>query len=206
MSMFEWIKRLNPTSAPSSTPTTPPTMPAIGAPKSTSPAPAPPTPSSARQQTSEQGVALIKEFEGCKLTSYPDVVGVWTIGFGTTRIKGKPVTKGMTCTQQEAENYLREDLHQFEQTVNSVLSQPIPPYQFDACVCLTYNIGSSGFLGSTICRKLKSGNTSLVTEQNFVAWNKVRDSRGILVESKGLTRRRKAEYHLFSTGAVKTQF
>lgn len=157
-------------------------------------------------QTSDAGISLIKEFEGCKLTSYLDVVGVWTIGFGTTRIKGKPVTKGMTCTQQEAENYLREDLREFEQTVNSVLSQPIPQYQFDACVCLTYNIGSGGFLGSTICRKLKSGNAALVTEQNFVAWNKVRDSRGILVESNGLTRRRKAEYHLFSTGTVKTQF
>lgn len=157
-------------------------------------------------QTSDVGTSLIKEFEDCKLISYLDIASVWTIGFGTTRIKGKPVTKGMTCTQQDAENYLREDLREFEQTVNSVLSQPIPQYQFDACVCLTYNIGSGGFLGSTICRKLKSGNAALVTEQNFVAWNKVRDSRGILVESNGMTRRRKAEYHLFSTGTVKTQF
>ena len=157
-------------------------------------------------QTSELGINLIKEFEGCKLTAYPDVVGVWTIGFGTTRIDGKPVVKGMTCTQQNAEAYLRDDLRAFEQVITSVLPGLIPQYQFDACVCLTYNIGSGGFLGSTICRKLKSGNAGLVTEQNFVAWNKVRDSQGALVESRGLTRRRKAEYHLFSTGVVQTQF
>lgn len=157
-------------------------------------------------QTSDVGIALIKEFEGCELTAYPDVVDVWTIGFGTTRIKGKPVTKGMTCTQQEAEQYLREDLREFERTVNKVLSRPILQHQFDACVCLTYNIGSAGFLGSTICRKIRSDAVATVSEGNFVSWNKVRDSRGILVESKGLTRRRKAEYHLFSTGTIKTQF
>lgn len=157
-------------------------------------------------QTSDLGINLIKEFEGCKLTAYPDVVNVWTIGFGTTRIAGKPVVKGMTCTQQQAETYLREDLKIFEATINQILTSPIPQHQFDACVCLTYNIGSGGFLNSTICRKLKSGNAALVNEQNFVAWNKVRDSQGVLVESKGLTRRRKAEYYLFSTGTIKTQF
>lgn len=157
-------------------------------------------------RTSELGINLIKEFEGCKLTAYPDVVNVWTIGFGTTRINNKPVVKGMTCTQEEAEQYLREDLRTFESVIDNILPNPIPQYQFDACVCLTYNIGSGGFLGSTICRKLKSGNAGLVTEQNFVSWNKVRDSQGALVESRGLTRRRKAEYYLFSTGKIKTQF
>lgn len=157
-------------------------------------------------RTSDLGIKLIKEFEGCKLTSYPDVVNVWTIGFGTTRINGKPVVKGMTCTQEQAEQYLRDDLQVFETSINKILPGPIPQHQFDACVCLTYNIGSGGFLNSTICRKLKAGSAASVSEQNFVSWNKVRNSQGVLVESKGLTRRRKAEYYLFSTGTIKTQF
>lgn len=157
-------------------------------------------------RTSHLGINLIKEFEGCKLTSYPDVVGVWTIGFGTTRIKGQRVVQGMTCTQQDAENYLREDLQAFERTINNHVSVPLAQHQFDACVCLAYNIGPDGFLGSSIYRKLKAGNAALINEQNFTAWNKVRDSQGMLVESRGLTRRRKAEYHLFSTGTIKTQF
>jgi len=157
-------------------------------------------------RTSGLGINLIKEFEGCKLVAYPDVAKIWTIGYGTTYINNSPVVKGMTCTQQEAEAYLCKDLQLFESTINQILRNPILQHQFDACVCLAYNIGPGGFRASTICRKLKSGNVSLVTEQNFVAWNKVRDSRGVLVESKGLTRRRKAEYHLFSTGSIKTQF
>ena len=30
------------------------------------------------------GIALIKEFEGCKLEAYPDFGGIWTIGYGHT--------------------------------------------------------------------------------------------------------------------------
>jgi lysozyme len=112
----------------------------------------------------------------------------------------------MTCTHQEAENYLREDLQTFEQAINSNLPTPILQHQFDACVCLSYNIGAGGFLSSSIYRKIKAGTIASITEQNFTAWNKVRDSHGVLVESKGLTRRRKSEYYLFSTGQIKTQF
>ncbi len=45
-----------------------------------------------------------------------------------------------------------------------------------------------------------------VTEANFVTWNKIRNDHRVLVESTGLTRRRKSEYYLFSTGKIKTQF
>ncbi len=31
---------------------------------------------------SEEGISLIKNYEGCKLEAYQDSVGVWTIGFG----------------------------------------------------------------------------------------------------------------------------
>lgn len=50
-------------------------------------------------QTSEKGIALIKEFEGCKLTAYRDSVGVWTIGYGWTQpVDGKLIRAGMTIT------------------------------------------------------------------------------------------------------------
>ena len=41
---------------------------------------------------SENGLALIKRFEGCRLTAYQDSVGVWTIGYGHTL----DVSKGRT--------------------------------------------------------------------------------------------------------------
>jgi hypothetical protein len=54
-------------------------------------------------QTSDKGIALIKEFEGCKLTAYQDSVGVWTIGYGWTQpVDGKPIRAGMTIKQETA--------------------------------------------------------------------------------------------------------
>ena len=51
-------------------------------------------------------IELLKRFEGCKLTSYRDTGGVWTIGFGHT----DGVKANMTITQEQAEEFLREDL------------------------------------------------------------------------------------------------
>lgn len=54
----------------------------------------------------KETIALIKKFEGCRLTSYQDSVGVWTIGYGHTA----GVKRGMKITQAQAEKYLAEDL------------------------------------------------------------------------------------------------
>ncbi|HDT4264695.1 TPA: lysozyme, partial [Enterobacter kobei] len=52
-------------------------------------------------QTSDKGIALIKQFEGCRLTAYQDSVGVWTIGYGWTQpVDGKPIRAGMTIKQE----------------------------------------------------------------------------------------------------------
>ena len=51
---------------------------------------------------SEEGIELLKKFEGCKLEAYQDSVGVWTIGYGHT----KGVYKGMTIYQDDAEEML----------------------------------------------------------------------------------------------------
>jgi lysozyme len=156
--------------------------------------------------TSAVGIQLICEFEGFRAAAYPDVVGVWTIGYGTTRVNNQPVTKGMTCTEAQAKEWVHTDLRQFEAAVTAASAKPLTQFQFDACVCFAYNIGAGGFASSTVGRKLRTGNIALINESNFVAWNKVRNSHGVLVESRGLTRRRKAEWYLFSTGMIKTQF
>ena len=60
---------------------------------------------------SQDGIDLIKKFEGCNLTAYEDIVGVWTIGYGTTnsdkRITGTDIYQGLTITQAQADEWLR---------------------------------------------------------------------------------------------------
>lgn len=152
------------------------------------------------------GVQLICSFEGYRSMAYPDPVGIWTIGYGTTRIDGRPVHAGLTCTVEQAEMWLRHDVQIAERAVNAVAPPTILQCQFDACVSLTYNIGSGAFQQSTIARKLRAGQPNAVLESNFVAWNKLRNAEQMLVPSAGLTRRRRAEFHLFSTGNLRTQF
>ena len=48
-----------------------------------------------------EGLNLIKHFEGCELQAYKCPAGVWTIGYG--HIKG--VSEGMTITQEEREQF-----------------------------------------------------------------------------------------------------
>ena len=59
---------------------------------------------------SQNGIDLIKKYEGCHLTAYKCPSNVWTIGYG--HVIG--VTEGMTITQQQAEDFLREDLNRYE--------------------------------------------------------------------------------------------
>src|SRR6185295_10718969 len=59
----------------------------------------------------ERGMALIKSHETLQLTAYrPTKDDVWTIGYGHT----KGVTEGITCTEQQAEAWLLEDLRDAE--------------------------------------------------------------------------------------------
>ena len=62
---------------------------------------------------SQEGISLIKKFEGCELEAYQDAVGIWTIGYG--HIKG--VKEGMTITKQQAEEMLVHELTEYEQHV-----------------------------------------------------------------------------------------
>lgn len=141
---------------------------------------------------SNKGVDLICEFEGKRLTSYDDGVGVWTIGFGTIKYpSGNRVKKGDTCTLEQAKEYMRHDLIEFEHTVNSSVKVPLNQNQFDALVSLAYNIGSSAFKSSTLVKKLNSGDYQGAADQ-FNVWVNAGGKR-----MQGLVNRRDKEKLLF---------
>ena len=89
-------------------------------------------------KTSQKGIDLIKNFEGCRLDAYKCPAGVWTIGYGHTG----NVHKGMAITQEAAEAFLREDLVKFELKVGKYDSAyHWNQNEFDALVSFAYNIG-----------------------------------------------------------------
>ncbi|MCQ4169737.1 MAG: lysozyme [Hafnia sp.] len=143
-------------------------------------------------QISENGINLIKQFEGCKLTAYQDIANVWTIGYGwTQQVDGKPVTAGMTITQQKANDLLKQGVVQYEDGVNSLVKVQLNQNQFDALVDFAYNLGVNALKGSTLLKKLNAGDYAGAANE-FTKWNKAGGK-----ELAGLTRRREAEKSLF---------
>ena len=136
---------------------------------------------------SDAGIALIKEFEGCRLTAYKCPAGVWTIGYGHTSAAGSPeVTPGMTITQQEAEDILRRDLVKYENGVIKLVNVDLTQGQFDALVDFAYNAGVGALGKSTLLKKVNAEDFDAVPTE-LMKWTKAGGR-----ELAGLVRRRRA--------------
>lgn len=133
---------------------------------------------------------LTEQFEGCKLTAYQDVKGVWTIGYGHT---GTDVRPGLVITQGTAEDLLLHDVQSAEFHVNHLVNVPLTQHEFDALVDFTFNVGSGNFASSTLLKLLNLRNYAAAALE-FVKWNK---SGGMVVA--GLLRRRIAETEVFNS-------
>lgn len=143
----------------------------------------------------QRTIELIKQWEGCKLTAYEDVAGVWTIGYGTTAAAGVGIEphEGMKITQEQADDLLHNTIDKFAPAVFSRIMVPVTDNEFGACLSLAYNIGLGAFAKSTVLRELNAGNKSAAANA-FHMWNKAGG-----VRRKGLMARRDAEVELFLT-------
>lgn len=102
-------------------------------------------------QTSKTGIEMIEKFEGLRLSSYQDSVGIWTVGYGHT---GAHVHKGMHISRKEAEYYMAIDLKHFEQCVEKMVHVPLTQNEFDALVSFSFNVGCEALRKSTLLKKL----------------------------------------------------
>ena len=136
---------------------------------------------------SEEGLSLIKKFEGCELKAYQDSVDVWTIGYGHT----KGVEDGQEITQEEAEEMLASELDEYEGYLNDLVECDLEQCQFDALVAWVYNLGPTNLRSSTMLKRLNSNDLEDVPNQ-IKRWNK---AGGKVLN--GLVRRREAEALLF---------
>lgn len=140
-------------------------------------------------KTSQNGINLIKQFEGCRLTAYKPVAAekYYTIGYGHY---GADVAPGMKITQAQADAFLVSDLQKFESAVNAT-GLKLNQNQFDALVSFAYNCGAGNL------KKLVTGRTLTQIADAMLAYNK--GSGKVL---PGLVRRRQAERTLFLSGGI----
>ena len=140
-----------------------------------------------KMQISEEGRQLIKKFEGWELEAYKCSADVWTIGYGRT----KNVSRGDTCTQEQADKWLEEELPVYGAYVSDAVLVPLDQNEFDALVAWTYNLGPTNLNNSTMLKVLNDNKKEEVPGQ-MRRWNK---ANGKVLE--GLERRRLAESLLF---------
>lgn len=138
-----------------------------------------------------KGLELIKSFEGCRLTAYKPVQTeqYYTIGWGHY---GPDVYAGMSITQAQADNMLREDVKYYADAVDRYNSRfNFTQEEFDALTSFTYNCGVGSLQAVMSCCN---------TKQEIAEECKLYNKGGGVVLA-GLVRRREEEYKLFMSGA-----
>lgn len=152
----------------------------------------------------DEAVELIKSYESLAerlpngmIGSYLCPSKVWTIGYGSTSLKGKPVTSITTCTQAEAELQFQKDVQSAASYVSKLIDVPLDDWQFSALTSLVQNIGPSAFADSTIRRRINAGEDILTASKaEFPRWIRGEDRQTL----PGLVRRRQAELALMAKG------
>ena len=148
-------------------------------------------------------IALIKEFEGCHLSAYPDPLSggdPWTIGYGTTRYSGGVrVKRGDKINVIEADMLLRLEIDRIAEKLRKTVPHwnVMTDNQRCALISFAYNLGADfvGLAGfETITRCLRDRDWAAVP----AAFELYRNP-GTNVEA-GLLRRRRAEGKLWMDG------
>jgi lysozyme len=115
---------------------------------------------------SKKGLQLTEKYEGCRLEAYLDQVGIPTIGYGHTR----GVKLGDTCTQEQAEQWLHEDIAIAEADVNSHVYVPLTQGMFDALVDFCFNLGCAALNKSTLLHLINSNDLANAANE-FSKWD-----------------------------------
>lgn len=141
-----------------------------------------------KRTLSQNGLNVIKKWEGLRLKAYKCSGGKWTIGYGHTT----GVTKNLTCIHEQADAWLYTDC----QTAMDAVNRWDTVYnwsqnEFDALVSFTFNCGSAN-----LKKLLKNGTRSRTEIEKYLP--QYRKAGGKVVQ--GLINRRADELELFRQG------
>lgn len=146
---------------------------------------------------SDNGLAIIKQFESCSLKAYKPIKEEkeYTIGWGH---KSSSVKAGMVISQDVADELLNQDVAIAEKYVQKFVTVPLTQNQFDALVSFCYNVGSYAFRTSTLVAMLNA-NKYIEASEQFGRW--VKGDNGQILA--GLVKRRNIEKTLFLKDSCK---
>ena len=102
----------------------------------------------------DEGINLIKRFEGFSSSVYICPAGYPTIGYGhvVRDEDGEQFSDGID--QNKGEELLRQDVHWAERGVLKLIDVLLTDGQFDSLVSFTFNLGAGALQRSTLRRKV----------------------------------------------------
>lgn len=163
--------------------------------------------SSSTLRISQVGIEWLKRMEQVHLTPYDDQTGKpvseWvagaTIGVGHLISAGDWSKFETGITEDQAEALLLRDLWPAERAVRRGIQARLQQYQYDALVSLAFNIGESGFKGSSVRKLLNNPAAPTAFESLEAAWKAWNKSQGKTMQ--GLKNRRDAEWNTFTSAS-----
>lgn len=149
-------------------------------------------------ETSENGIDLIKGFEGCVLHAYKDPGSKnglpITIGYGSTMYEdGTKIRIGDGITKDKALAMLKWEVKN-KSSVLRGMNLPLNQNQFDALTSFIYNVGVGAFEKSTLLKKIRRNPNDPDIRNQFNRWI-YNDGKVLEV----LVERRKKEADLYFT-------
>lgn len=139
------------------------------------------------------GLNLIKASEGFRAKMYLDANDLPTIGYGTLiDTKEEQHLKLETINESQAVDLLKRDCLVFEKSIKKMVQISLNQNQFDALVCLVYNIGPNNFQKSSVLGAINKNSGRDVIEKAWKLW-----CRGDGRVLKGLVIRRANEVNLY---------
>lgn len=138
---------------------------------------------------SQQGIDLIKKFEGFYPNTYICPAGYPTIGYGHLIKKDEKFS--CPISKELAEEILKQDVQLAERAVLRLISVPLTQGQFDALVSFTFNLGAGKLQSSTLRQKVNKGLHDEVPAE-FMRWIYCNRNK-----EKGLEKRRIEESYIY---------
>ena len=138
----------------------------------------------------QNGLDLIKRFEGFSRAVYFCPAGYPTIGYGHVVKDDEDFSAGIG--EAQTEELLRQDAQIAERAVLRLINVPLTDGQFDSLVSFTFNLGTGALQRSTLRRKVNREEHEDVPAQfKRWVWAGGRKLRGLYI-------RRKAESGLYA--------
>lgn len=129
--------------------------------------------------TSPEGLALLANLEGCRLTPYQCSAGVWTTGIGHTA----GVTPKGDITERQAAANLVADVLYTEQRLAVCVPVAMPAPVYDALVSFAFNVGTGAACRSTLVTFIKRHQWSQACDQ-LTRWVYVNGVRNTGLENR----------------------